>query len=135
MKDFLQDEGNKYPHGLRLDVTGHSLGGALSPVLALYLSENLSGKVQISVFPLAGPSPGNTEFAAYYGSVLGGATERLWNPFDAVPLAWNHESMGKLEDLYEPLTRANAVERGLIDGLRSLVKDKGYAQNLGCWCC
>jgi len=128
LTDFLQAETGKYPRGLRLDVTGHSLGGALAPALALLLSETLTDKARISVFPLAGPTSGNADFAAYYQSALGSSTQRLWNPFDLVPRAWNHESMGKMEDLYEPLTRANPAERVLIDGLRSLVKDKGYTQ-------
>lgn len=125
---FLQAQAQAYPSGLQIDVTGHSLGGALAPALALWLSENLGTKAQISVYPLAGPTAGNADFAAYYNSVLGSSTHRLWNPFDVVPLAWNHESMGRMADLYEPLTRANPAERGLIDGLRSLVKDKDYAQ-------
>lgn len=36
--------------------------------------------------------------------------------------------MGRMADLYEPLTRADAVERGLVDALRDLVKHKGYTQ-------
>ena len=131
---FLTNEARKaHPAGLTLHVTGHSLGGALSPTLALWLHDNKSqwdpqGKAVISVYPLAGPTPGNTAFANYYDSVLGNTTYRLWNPFDVVPRAWNHESMGTMADLYEPLTRANPIERGLIDGLRSLVKDRDYSQ-------
>lgn len=118
---------------LRVNVTGHSLGGALAPALALWLYDTRSqwdpeGKADLQVYTLAGPTAGNADFAAYYNSVLGSSTLRMWNPFDIVPLAWNHESMGKIADLYEPHTRANPAERGLIDGLRFLVKDKGYAQ-------
>jgi triacylglycerol lipase len=80
------------------------------------------------VYPLAGPTAGNADFAAYYDQELGGSTVRIWNPFDIVPRAWNDESMGKLADLYEPFTRADPVERGAIDGLRSVVKDEGYTQ-------
>jgi hypothetical protein len=132
LTQFLTEEVKAAPTQLRVYVTGHSLGGALAPALALWLSDTQaewdpSRRAQISVYPLAGPTPGNADFAAYYdGSPL--TTDRMWNPFDIVPLAWNHESLGTMADLYEPLTRANSVERGLIDGLRSLVKDKGYTQ-------
>jgi hypothetical protein len=133
LTDFLTTQAAAFPSGLRVYVTGHSLGGALSPTLALWLHDNQStwdpqGKAVVSVYPLAGPTPGNSDFATYYQSALGTTTVRLWNPFDVVPLAWNHESMGKMEDLYEPLTRANPIERGLIDGLRFLVKDRDYTQ-------
>jgi hypothetical protein len=126
--DFLQGQVNQYSSGLRLDVTGHSLGGALSPVLALWLHETLTGNPQISVFPLAGPTPGNADFAAYYDSVLGSSTRRLWNPFDIVPRAWGYESMGTMADLYEPFTGADLPTRGAVDGLRLLLKDEGYTQ-------
>lgn len=125
---FLTAQAKTYPSGLQIDVTGHSLGGALSPALALWLSENLGSQAKIAVYPLAGPTAGNEDFATYYDSVLGTSTHRMWNPYDVVPLAWNYESMGRMADLYEPVRRANPGERILIDGLRSLVKDKGYAQ-------
>jgi hypothetical protein len=133
LSDFLQSQVNQYSSGppasgLLLDVTGHSLGGALAPVLALWLSETLTGNVRIRVFPLAGPSPGNADFAAYYDRALGSSTRRLWNPFDIVPLAWNHASMGKMADLYEPFTGADLWTRGAIDGARLFVEDYGYAQ-------
>jgi Lipase (class 3) len=131
--NFLTAEAVASSPGLRVNVTGHSLGGALAPTLALWLHDTQStwdpqGKAHFEVYPLAGPTAGNAAFAAYYDSVFGEATYRMWNPFDVVPLAWNHESMGKMADLYEPFTRVNLIERGLIDGLRSLTRDKGYSQ-------
>ena len=118
---------------LQVDVVGHSLGGALSATLALWLVETRStwdpaGKSEIAVYALAGPTAGNAEFAAYSDSRIGASTDRMHNPYDVVPLAWNEESLATMADLYEPLTRADAVERGLLDGLRDLVKDKGYSQ-------
>lgn len=126
---FLEDEAGRHASGLDLLVTGHSLGGALSPALALWLSETLGDKARISVYPLAGPTPGNAAFAAFYdGSAVGKTTDRMWNPYDIVPLAWNYETLGTWADLYEPVTRADAIERGLIDALRAVSKDKGYIQ-------
>lgn len=126
---FLEQEAGRQPSGLDLFVTGHSLGGALSPALALWLSESLGDKVRISVYPLAGPTPGNAAFAAFYdGSAVGATTNRMWNPYDIVPLAWNYGSIGTWADLYEPVAKASMVERGLIDALRAVAKDKGYTQ-------
>lgn len=133
LTQFLAEEVKAAPTEPRVYATGHSLGGALAPALALWLADTQAEwdpnrRAQISVYPLAGPTAGNADFAAYYDATLGKTTDRMWNPFDIVPRAWNHESMGTMADLYEPLTRANLAERGLIDGLRSLVEDKGYTQ-------
>jgi hypothetical protein len=126
---FLEQEAGSHATGLNLYVTGHSLGGALSPALALWLSESLGDKARISVYPLAGPTPGNAAFAKFYDdSAVGANTDRMWNPYDIVPLAWEHETMGTWADLYQPVTRANAIERGLIDALQVVTKDKGYTQ-------
>lgn len=133
LSQFLENIMAASPGPIKVNLAGHSLGGALAPTLALSLYDSKAqwdpqGKASFAVYSLAGPTAGNADFASYYDSVLGKVTSRMWNPFDVVPLAWNHESMGKMADLYEPLTRANPIERGLIDGLRSLVEDKGYTQ-------
>ncbi|TAE86247.1 MAG: hypothetical protein EAY81_05860 [Bacteroidetes bacterium] len=71
-------------------VTGHSLGGALSPVLALYL-KNKYPAIANNVYCLstAGATPGDNLFAQYYNSQLGNNTVRIWNNFDVIPHAWN----------------------------------------------
>ncbi|HEX7185818.1 MAG TPA: hypothetical protein VF756_28595 [Thermoanaerobaculia bacterium] len=132
LSDFLAGETERLG-ALQIDVTGHSLGGALSPTLTLWLADTRSswdpsGSAQLAVYPLAGPTAGNVAFAAYSDSRIGVAADRLHNPFDVVPLAWNVETMGTIADLYEPLTRADEVLRSLIDGARDLVKHKGYSQ-------
>ncbi|GAA4468120.1 hypothetical protein GCM10023093_25150 [Nemorincola caseinilytica] len=75
-------------------ITGHSLGGALSPVFALYMQHQLDsiggGKSNDSVYCLstAGATPGDTTFANYYNSVMGAHTVRIWNFYDLVPRGW-----------------------------------------------
>lgn len=120
---------------LRVEVAGHSLGGALAPVLGLWLADtqpawNPSGDARLSVWAFAGPTPGNEAFAAYYQSRVGAVSNRIWNPLDVIPQAWEVSTLEKVPDLYEPLTRADAVERALLDGARDRVKDGGYAQPL-----
>ena len=133
LKEFLAGQARSSPDPLQIHVTGHSLGGALSPVLALWLHDTRAdwdkepaSQARIRVYPLAGPTPGDADFASYYNAQLGEHTDRIQNPFDLVPLAWSHQTMGQMADLYEPLTRAGMAERGLIDSLRLLVKDKDY---------
>jgi hypothetical protein len=64
------------PAGANVAIAGHSLGGALSPVLALYMrnlqSWNAGGNVtMIGAWPTAGPTPGESNFVAYYASIVG----------------------------------------------------------------
>jgi len=129
---FLTTQAQGHP-ALKVSVVGHSLGGALATALAQWLKDTQPSwdparAARIGVYALAGPTAGNAELAGYYDSQLGPATERVHNPYDIVPLAWNVQTLGQIPDLYEPLIRADAALRALLDGLRDLVKDRGYTQ-------
>ena len=132
LAQFLQAESQA--HGaLEIHVTGHSLGGALAPTLALWLADtqrdwDASGQSTIAVVSLAGPTAGNAAFAAYSDSRIGASTTRLHNPYDVVPLAWNYATMGTIAGLYAPQIEPEKDIRDAIDLARDLVKDKGYAQ-------
>ncbi|MCA9639338.1 MAG: hypothetical protein KC492_01555, partial [Myxococcales bacterium] len=103
------------PAGANVAVAGHSLGGALSPVVALYMqnlqSWNAGGKVTtIGAWPTAGPTPGEKNFAAYYEHVVGqsppsgeaGLTyTSKYNSLDVIPHAWQASSLAKVPFLYE----------------------------------
>ncbi|MDV3348258.1 lipase [Leptothoe sp. LEGE 181152] len=100
-------------------VTGHSLGGALSPCYALYLDETRSqwdsiGSAIISCLPTAGQTPGDINFSQYYDSKLLATTTKIWNLLDIVPHAFNTERLGEIPDLYEP-------DLSSTDGIKSLV--------------
>lgn len=91
----------------KITVTGHSLAGALAPVLALWLKDTESSwnptpswPITINVLPIAGATSGNAEFAAYYNQRLGKDTLRLHNEFDVVPKAWYSPTMRKLTYIY-----------------------------------
>ena len=90
-----------------LTVTGHSLGGALSPALALALKNlqsqwDVTSTAKIAVMPTAGPTPGNKAWADYYDLQLGKTTDRLWNALDIVPHAWELDMLSEIPTLYEP---------------------------------
>jgi hypothetical protein len=91
----------------KIMVTGHSLGGALSPCYSLYLEETRARwdperKVTISVLPTAGPTPGDVSFSNYYDERLLSTTDRQWNSMDVVPHAFNAVRLSQVPTLYEP---------------------------------
>jgi|GEM_PF-847139 len=101
-----------------LIITGHSLGGALSPALALALLNPNGGPVNkanwgnVYVLPTAGATPGNDDFASAFATVFppipanpptnpDPSQTEFWNqnianPHDIVPLAWVPEEMAKI---------------------------------------
>lgn len=100
-----------------ITVTGHSLGGALSPVMALFLSNNLKG-ANVSCRPTAGATPGDSDFATYWnGSVVGknANTVRVWNAIDVVPNAYEWDTMQNIPDLYLPnITCPTSTASGIV---------------------
>ena len=88
-----------------LTFTGHSLGGALSPVLALVFHDtrplwDAHEKAHLHAMATAGPTAGNSRFAAYLDHHL--PVTRFWNSLDIVPHAWNQGLLDQLPGLYAP---------------------------------
>lgn len=132
LTQFLKAQSKAYP-SLQIDVAGHSLGGALAPTLALWLADTqsdwASGSVQFQVFALAGTTAGNLGLATYYDSRLGPQTDRMHNPYDIVPLAWNVETLQTMAGLYEKSGISPDESESLaIDFIREAAKDKDYSQ-------
>ena len=85
--------------------TGHSLGGALSPTLALALQDLRSqwdpnGMATVLPFAFAGPTPGDAAFAAYFRSRFANPMQRIWNDLDIVPHAWDVAQLKQIPTLY-----------------------------------
>lgn len=102
-----------------ITVTGHSLAGALSPVLAVALTQGLLTTAfpanNVTVFPTAGATPGDKAFASFYSNILqpiqgSGASASnspwqvwnvdLWNQFDIVPSAWQVGTINLIPGYY-----------------------------------
>jgi hypothetical protein len=81
------------PTGSTIYTTGHSLGGALSAVMALWIYDMQPAGSGITVLPYsyAGPTAGNDTLATYFDSHL--SIQRVWNQVDVVPNAWATTSM------------------------------------------
>ncbi len=90
--------------------SGHSLAGALSPTMALYLypQPTSSGWKQVLVLPTAGATPGNAPFAKAFNEAYSPTPSGVNAPYgtwnvdyananDVVPHAWN-----QLENIVQP---------------------------------
>lgn len=95
---------------------GHSLGGALSPALALYLKQKnyLDAFALTLVYPTAGPTPGEASFAELFNTTFpalpaGWEPQSLpyqswntmhWNSIDVVPHAWDTTDLDMVATLF-----------------------------------
>jgi hypothetical protein len=101
---------------------GHSLGGALSPTLAAALFNTNGGPLSASnwgnvfVYPTAGPTPGNADFATMFSLLLppanlAGVSGPAWvwnqnicNTLDVVPQAWVISTLQGIPTIYPQAT-------------------------------
>src|SRR6201997_29647 len=58
------------PEGTPILITGHSMGGCLASVLAPCVANWVGSASALSIYTIAAPSPGNTDFAAYYNTLF-----------------------------------------------------------------
>jgi hypothetical protein len=127
--DFLRELPKK--RGMKLVVSGHSLGGALSPTLALWLHDvrvlwDLLGEVTLSTMPTAGPTAGNSAFARYSDAKL--AITRFANAIDVVPHAWQASDLAKIPTLYVPDIQPDAAIDALVAKAMEISKNGDYTQ-------
>ena len=100
----------------KIYVTGHSLGGALAPATALWLSDTQGTnpgifqvpwdpdkKAKVYTFPFAGPTIGNGDIANYINSRFTGDQMVVTdNQLDIAPHAWNYETLEQIHTIYPP---------------------------------
>jgi hypothetical protein len=133
LKQFLAAQ---TPTAQNLVFAGHSLGGGLTPALALLLypqgSAN-SGWASVDTFPTAGPTVGNAAYAAAFAASYprkqgaGGGwhaifNTNMYNTLDAVPQAWASNGilpcLSNIDDLYADVGATVKVALGLaVSGL------------------
>ncbi len=114
------------PAGAKVTVTGHSLGGTLAPVIALWMTGLPNGLVP-DVYCYAGMTPGNNAFANLFGpgTALDGKVTRYANTLDSVPYGWN--DVLSTRGFYDPAPKGGMVYEAAIIGYAAALADYGYA--------
>lgn len=133
---FLAHEAQAAGGPLEVVVTGHSKGGALASVVALWLRERLASPdpaerwdgghgAQVVCWAFAAPTPGNAAFAERIDRVLGDDHHHLRNTNDVVTHAWQVDELEEIPQLYAP---RRTVLEPLIPVITAAVKPIDYRQ-------
>jgi hypothetical protein len=127
-RDYLQSVNAK-----NVMVTGHSLGGALSPSYALYLADTVAqwstgDAPVISCLPVAGATPGDGAFSDYYTRRMGATTQRVWNAHDVVPHGFQQDMLSQINTIFEPNVKTPLALKMAVEAVRLLTITKDYKQ-------
>jgi hypothetical protein len=116
-----------------LYVTGHSLGGTLTPPMVAYLSEVLFRREygRVAPFSFAGLTPGNAGFNAYFNTLFNpGFIWRMHNTLDIAPFCWWSQS--SVQNIYVPnRLHWGFPESDIIGDIFADAAGKGYAHPTG----
>ena len=125
--DFLENEIKQQT--VKLTLVGHSLAGALSATLGLFINSYLSSTTfDLKIQASAGPTAGNSAFAGYSDQQLGNRLLRLHNSLDVVPHAWSTLSLIKIPRLYEPQINPSAEIILAVAAAVAISAEHGYTQ-------
>jgi len=83
LSDFI----GRQQSGATIRLVGHSLGGALMSVVALYLKDKFPG-FNFFCETFAAPTAGDGFFASHFNKQMAGNALRIYNTLDIVPMAW-----------------------------------------------
>jgi hypothetical protein len=113
------------PDNATIYVTGHSLGGTLTPVIALWLSQMGKGFI-IEAMPFAGMTPGNAAFADLFGpgTKLNGRVTRYNNTLDTVPYGWDR--VLDTRHFYEPAPQGGLLIEAALGVMALRLLSYGY---------
>ncbi len=114
---YLQSRLGPGPGPEQVHVIGHSLGGALAPLVGLWVSANFPRRGNsIKVFPFGGQSTGNWAFAKLYQSVFPNQPSRWITDRDLTPLMY--AQLDAVERYWSNGPTCPEEVRDLIDGTR-----------------
>ena len=133
LADFLAERTNN--GSVEICFTGHSLGGAIAPGLALWFRQ-AQGEIQIpqndifspmptwdvdscatiSCISFAGATPGDTVLHDYFAKLMGNNYERIYNTYDIVPYAF--ASLDALSKLYGDISPLSDVEALFLEAIK-----------------
>lgn len=96
LSDFIA----RLQNGASVTLVGHSLGGALMSVIALYL-KNKFQNIKFFCETFAAPTAGDGAFAYYFNHQMAGSALRVYNTLDVVPMGWCATSLDAALTLYD----------------------------------
>jgi hypothetical protein len=116
LKPFLAKQVAAAKSPLTITTTGHSLGGSLSPLMALWLKDTQgttgvnsrevwdpNSASTLIAYSYAGATSGDANWAAHFDSQFDAQHGfRVWNQYDVVPHAWEVKMIAETPTLYSP---------------------------------
>jgi hypothetical protein len=111
-------------------VTGHSLGGQLATIAAVWIAGFL-GSADVQVITFAAPTAGNPDFATAFDNVLSGKTMRYFTNLDIVPCLWvpaGEFDLDNVEQLFPGGPQCDSGCHADVQVAKHIVRNVTYAQ-------